>query len=194
MVISAGLSQPSSTRLLADRLSAATVEALARGRRRSRRSSCATSRTTSPMRCSPASRRPRCRRSSTIWRVADARHRRHADVQRVLQRAVQVVLRHRRDGRAHRHAGADRRDRRHRAALAGARPRVAADVHLPARERRAARRVRGIERLGRRRRRAGRADRSRGRGSSPRLSTGRRSARHGDAFDNVVSFETLLAG
>ena len=64
-VISAGLTEPSSTRLLADRLAEATVARTARPATtpRSRSSSCATSRTTSPTTCSPASRRPRCRRA-----------------------------------------------------------------------------------------------------------------------------------
>ena len=56
----------------------------------------------------------------------------HADLQRLLQRAVQDVLRRPRAGRAGRQAGADRGDRRHGAALAGARARDAAAVRLPA--------------------------------------------------------------
>jgi hypothetical protein len=60
--------EPSSTRMLADRLAAATVARL--GRRRasrhpSTRSNCAISRTTSRTTCSPASRRPRWSRRST---------------------------------------------------------------------------------------------------------------------------------
>ncbi len=54
VVVSAGLSQPSSTRLLADRLSAAAVDGRRRPRRRtstSGSSSCATWRTTSPTTC-----------------------------------------------------------------------------------------------------------------------------------------------
>ena len=66
VVVSAGLSLPSSTRLLADRLATATERALADAAttRSSRPSSCASSPTTSPTTCSPASppapaRRPR---------------------------------------------------------------------------------------------------------------------------------------
>ena len=61
-VVSAGLSQPSSTRLLADQLAAATRRepAIAAAGRRWTSSSCASWRTTSPTTCSPASPRPRC--------------------------------------------------------------------------------------------------------------------------------------
>ena len=55
------------------------------------------------------------------------------DLQRVVQRAVQDVLRRPRARRARRHARAARRDRRHRAALAGARARAAAAVRLSGR-------------------------------------------------------------
>ena len=90
-----------------------------------------------------------------------------------LQRAVQDVLRRARRGRAGRQAGAARRHRRHGPALARARPRAAAAVRLPARGRRADRRVRGHRGLRRRRRaETGSASRDRPRrpASSPRSS------------------------
>ena len=74
--------------------------------------------------------------------------RRHADLLRLLQRPVQDVLRRRRQGRADGQARAARRDRRHGPALARPRPRAAAAVRLPARGRRADRRLRGGGGLG----------------------------------------------
>ena len=68
VVVSAGLSQPSSTRLLADRLADATEAGLAdAGHRpcRRRSSSCATTPGRSSTTCSPASRAPSCARPST---------------------------------------------------------------------------------------------------------------------------------
>ena len=82
------------------------------------------------------------RRRWTSVTGADAVDRGDAGLQRVVQRAVQDLLRRARQGRAGRHAGAGRRDRRHRPALAGARARAAAAVRLPARGRRADRRLR----------------------------------------------------
>ncbi len=98
-VISAGLTQPSSSRLLADRLTAATVDALtaAASTPTSRSSSCATTHTRSSTICSPDfRRRPAIGRRS--GRGVRRPHRRHTDLQRVLQRPVQVVLRRSRAG------------------------------------------------------------------------------------------------
>ena len=66
-----------------------------------------------------------------------------------------IVLRRPRPQCARRHAGADRRDRRHRPALAGARPRAAPAVRLPAGDRRADRGVRRHRGLRRRSTRTG---------------------------------------
>ena len=131
-----GLSNPSSTRLLADQLAAATTGALrGRGeqRRGRRRSSCGRWRTPSRTTCSPASPTGELEAMLEPGRRADAPHRRHPGLLGVLLRPVQDVLRRARARLAGRQAGAPRRDRRHRAALAGARPRDAAAVHLPAR-------------------------------------------------------------
>ena len=91
---------------------------------------------TSPTTCSPGSPAPRLRAARTGRRRRRA-DRGVADLQRLLQRVVQVLLRRPGDRLAGRHAGADRRDRRDRAALAGARARATAAVLLPARRRRA---------------------------------------------------------
>ena len=79
---------------------------------------------------------------------ADGAHRRDADLLDELLGPVQVVHRRARPRCAHRQAGAHRRERRHRAALARDRLRDPAAVHLPARRRGADGRVRGVERLG----------------------------------------------
>ena len=83
-------------------------------------------------------------------------------------------------------AGADRRDRRHRAPLARARLRDAAAVHLPARRAGADRRVRGIQRLGAAAMPtaalAERIDRARGGAGRPRWRDSDRSQRVRDPF------------
>ena len=153
-VVSAGLSQPSSTRLLADRLAAATARALGRTRRRSTRRrdgrAARPSPTTSPTHlltgfadrradAASSTRSPAPTGVIAVTPIFTA----------LLQRAVQVVLRRRSTSRrARRQAGADRRDRRHRPALAGARARAAAAVRLPARGRRPDRGVRRDRGLG----------------------------------------------
>lgn len=69
VVLSAGLSTPSSTRLLADRLAAAVTTALAdRGEQAEVQVvSCASTPATSPTTWSPASRTPRWRRCWSPW-------------------------------------------------------------------------------------------------------------------------------
>ena len=152
VVVAPGLGQPSSTRLLADRLAAATVDGPARRgrrRRRSRSSSCASTPTTWPTTCSPASRAPTLRAALDAVAGADGADRRHADLQRVLQRPVQDVLRRARAGRAGRQAGAARArpagTARHSLALEHALRPLFAYLR---RGRRADRRVRGGRGLG----------------------------------------------
>ena len=133
-VVSAGLSQPSSTRLLADRLARATQRAAAARDPPRRVRGHRTPRAGQGHHGQPAHRVPE-REAPPGPRRDDERRRRDrgdARVQRLLQRAVQVVLRRGRPAVAGRQAGADRRDRRFRPALAGARPRDAAAFLVPA--------------------------------------------------------------
>ena len=134
VVISAGTSDPSSTRLLADRIAqksldrarrrhGATVERdrarAARRRHRARR------RRRLPGRGAPGGDRPARRRRRD--------HRRHPGLQGRHQRAVQDVRRRPRQRPAHRQAGPARRHRRHAAPRAGHRRPAAPAVRLPAR-------------------------------------------------------------
>ncbi len=150
-VVTAGLSEPSSTRLLADLLGEATASALRWRDGRGRRAAPAGPRDHRR----PADRLPQ-RRPGAGDR--DRHRRRRGDrgdpgVQRFVLRPVQVVLRRPRERRARRHPGAGRRDGRHGPPLARARARPASAVQLPARGRRAHRRLRRERGLGRHRRR-----------------------------------------
>ncbi len=114
VVVTAGLSQPSSTRLLADRLAGRHAPRARRrrlrGPQRGHRAPRARDRPDEPpadglpqpATAGRARHRPRGRRAD----------RRHARVQRVVQRAVQAVLRRGRARFAGRHAGPRRGDRR----------------------------------------------------------------------------------
>src|SRR3954453_21936405 len=81
----------------------------------------------------PAHRLPerRARRRAGARRPCGRGHRGDADLQRFLQRSVQDVLRRARGRRLGGQAGADRRDRRHRAALVGTGVRDASALRLP---------------------------------------------------------------
>ena len=123
--------------------------------------------------------------------------RRHADLLRVLQRAVQDLLRRPGPRRAHGQARAPRRDGRDGAALAGARARAAAAVRLPARGRRAHGGVRRVGGLGQRRIRpttTWSSASSAPPASSPTSSHSGPRRPPADPFADPTPFETLLRG
>ena len=172
-VVSAGLSQPSSTRLLADRLSGAVTA----GVRAAGHDVLVENVELRPLAHALADnlltglRAARPRRRGPVGHRGRRGHRGHPGVRGVLLRAVQDVLRRRGEGRPARRTGAARGHRRQRPPLAGRRARPAAAVRLPAGRggaHRRLRRDRGL-RLGHRqpalrarrprRRRAGRAAR-----------------------------------
>ena len=204
-VISAGLSNPSSTRMLADRLASATVKQLAERehRVRGRRVRAAGLRARHHEPPADRLRAAGARVDDQRRRLGRRRHRRHADLLDELLGPVQVVHRRARSRRAHRQARADRRERRHRPPLAGDRLRDPAAVHLPARRAGLDRRVRRVERLGRAR--ATRSLRSASgwsavRANWPRRSPGASPRASADPFDpaNYLgegrSFGHLLGG
>ena len=202
VVISAGISVPSSTR---------------HPRRRARRRRDPSAR--SSARARGAGRRPRSR-SIELRELAHLAHRQRAHrlphrrprrrrtpggrgrrrdrgdagLHRLVLRPVQDVLRRPRGRHPRGQAGADRRDRRHRAALAGARVRDAAAVRLPAGRRRPDRGVRRELRLrrDRHRRLALAAHRPRRRASSPTRSSAAAPTLPDDPFENPTPFEDLL--
>ena len=141
VVVSAGLTVPSSTRLLADRLAAATVEALGDVEV----DPCRAARPRAPAHRPPAHRLPRpasSRRPKQRSAAADGlivvTPVFSASYSGLFKTFFDVLE----DGAPGRQAGAGRRHRRHRPALAGARARAAPAVRLPARGRRAHRRLR----------------------------------------------------
>ena len=148
-IVSGGLREPSSTRLLADRLAVSASKHLA-GQGFS-----VTTRVVELPAAGPVDRRrddDRLRQHRARGGLRDGRLGRRAGggdagVQRQLRRAVQVVLRRAARGVADRHARADRRDRRHRTPLARPRARTTAAVLLPPRDRLADRRLRRHRRL-----------------------------------------------
>src|SRR4029077_9517901 len=149
VIISGGLREPSSTRLLADRIDAAVRAELAY---------LDISATSSVVELRPIGRAimdamltgfPSAALQSAFDIVAGA------DGVIAVTPAFnasfsglfKILFRRRARGSIVRHAGADRSDRRHRATFAGARTRAAADVLLPARDRLTHRGVRGHRRL-----------------------------------------------
>ena len=200
VVVSAGLGQPSSTRLLSRPAGG-----------RDRRGTCAT----------PASSRgvevielrdhaqdlanhlltgfpsPTLQAAIDAVLAADGLIAVTPDLQRVVQRPVQAVLRRRRAGRARRQAGPDRGDRRHGPPFAGARARDAAAVRLPERGRRRRPRSTPRPRTGARAGVAAEAASSTGSTARPGArGRGRRRAagRPRDPFADPVPFEDLLSG
>ncbi len=165
VVLSAGLSQPSSTRLLADRLAAAAAARL----RGAGQEVDVTTLELRPLAHDITDAMLSDFPSGALTagagggRAGGCAHRRHAGLRGHVLRTLQVVHRRRATRRPGGHAGAHRRDRRKRPAQPGRRPRAAAALRLPPGRHRADRRLRGDRRLRRRRR-----GRSRPRGSSGR--------------------------
>ncbi len=118
-VVSAGLSVPSSTRLLADRLAGRDRRGPARARRRRHRRGRRAARACPRPGRQPGHRVPEREPAGGAGHGGRRRRpdRRHADLLRLLQRAVQDVLRRGRQGRAERQARPAGRDGRDRAAL-----------------------------------------------------------------------------